>query len=121
MVHNDELVEVWVSNRWGVHSEMVSECDRDNNYLECTDGRMWPDDQATWCQSEEVWISPQTYHDGGYFQSDWDGEVYNKGVMCTTEDGEVVAEDEIIDSNDTWEKTPEGVWIKVEEEEECIA
>jgi hypothetical protein len=121
MVHNDELVEVWVSNRWGVHSEMVSECDRDNNYVECTDGKMWPDDQVTWCESEEVWISPQTYQDGEYFQSDWDGEVYNKGVMCTTEDGEVVAEDEIIDSNDTWEKTPEGVWIKVEEEEECIA
>ena len=56
-----------------------------------------------------------------YFQSDWDGEVYNNGVRCITEDGDDVAEDEILDSNDIWEKNPEGVWIKVEEEEECIA
>ena len=56
-----------------------------------------------------------------YFQSDWDGEVYNNGVRCITEDGGDVAEDEILDSNDTWEKNPEGVWIKVEEEEECTA
>tara|TARA_R110001599_G_scaffold293687_1_gene497564 strand:+ start:247 stop:1851 length:1605 start_codon:yes stop_codon:yes gene_type:complete len=120
MVHNSELVQVWSSSRWGIQSEMVSECDRDSNYIECIDGKHWHDDDATWCESEEVWCSPNDMGDN-YFQSDWDGEVYNKGVMCTTEDGEVVAEDEIINSNDTWEKTPEGVWIKVEEEEECIA
>ena len=32
-----------------------------------------------------------------------------------------IKDSKILDSNDTWEKNPEGVWIKVEEEEECIA
>ena len=62
-----------------------------------------------------------------YFESDWDGEVYNNGVRCITEDGHDVAESEILDSNNHgittgfWKKNPAGVWIKVEEEEECIA
>ena len=68
------------SNRWGVHSEMVSECDVTATILSVLMA-MWPDDQVTWCQSEEVWISPQTYMEDNYFQSDWDGEVYPIGCQ----------------------------------------
>jgi len=120
-VHNSELVEVWHQCSWGPSLDNVSEDARDANYILCVDGKHWHDDDATWCASEEVWCSPKDMEDD-YFQSDWDCEVYNNGVRCITEDGHDVAEDEILDSNDTWEKNPEGVWIKVEEEEEeCIA
>ena len=115
-VHNSELVEVWHQCSWGPSLDNVSEDARDANYILCKDGKHWLDDDATWCTSEEVWLSPKDMEDD-YFQSDWDGEVYNNGVGCFTEDGHDVAEDEILDSNDTWEKNPEGVWIKVEEEE----
>jgi len=115
-VHNSELVEVWHQCRWGPSLDNVSEDARDANYILCKDGKHWLDDDATWCTSEEVWLSPKDMEDD-YFQSDWDGEVYPNSVKCITEDGDDVAEDEILDSNDTWEKNPEGVWIKVEEEE----
>ena len=126
MVHNSELVEVWTQSPWGLSPENVSEDARDANYILCVDGKYWHDDDATWCESEEVWCSPKDMEDD-YFESDWDGEVYNNGVRCITEDGDDVAEDEILDSNNHglttgfWEKNPEGIWIKVEEEEECIA
>ena len=126
MVHNSELVEVWTQSPWGLSPENVSEDARDANYILCVDGKYWHDDDATWCESEEVWCSPKDMEDD-YFESDWDGEVYNNGVRCITEDGHDVAESEILDSNNHgittgfWKKNPAGVWIKVEEEEECIA
>jgi hypothetical protein len=111
------LVEVWLVNGSGNYiTDNVSEYDRDINYVYCSDGEFWHDSDAIYCESEGEFISPKDY-EADYFLSDWDGEIYNKGVMCTTEDGEVVAEDEILDSNDIWEKTPEGIWIKVKEEE----
>ena len=116
MVHNSELVQVWSSSRWGIQSEMVSECERDNNYIECTDGKMWPDDQVSYCQSEEVWISPVDREDN-YFQSDWDGEVYPNSVMCTTEDGDNVAESEFLEHEDTWDCDTSDVWVRIPEEE----
>ena len=117
MVHNNEMVEVWLVNGSGNYvTDSVSEYSRDRDYVYCTDGEFWHDTDARYCESEGEFISPRDYK-ADYFKSDWDGEIYNKGVMCTTEAGEVVAEDEILDSNDIWEKTPEGIWIKVEEEE----
>ena len=115
-VHNSELVEVWNQCSWGPSLDNVSEDARDANYVLCKDGKYWDDDDATWCHSEEVWLSPKDMEDN-YFQSDWDGEVYPNSVKCITEDGDDVAESEFLAHEDTWECNTSVVWVRIPEEE----
>lgn len=116
-VHNSEMSEVWVSSRFGYSTEMVSDIAIANNFIECTDGKHWHEDDVSYCECEEVYISPKTFSDD-YFRSDWDGEIYPNGLKCTLEDSLEVADSEIVEDDNTWEKNDQGVWIIVEEEDE---
>ena len=118
MVHNDELVEVWLVNGSGNYvTDNVSEYARDTNYVYCTDGEWWHDSDAIYCESEGEHISPKDY-ESDYFMSDWNNEVYPNSVKCTLEDGLDVSDSEIVDDDNTWEKNAQGVWIIVEEDDE---
>lgn len=116
-VHNSDMSEAWTETKWGYRSELVSNSAIENHFFECTDGKYWHEDDVRYCESEEVWVSPKTFKDS-YFQSDWDGEIYPNRLKCTTEDGEDVSDQEILDHDDTWEQNNKGIWIIVNEEDE---
>jgi len=118
MVHNDDLVEVWLVNGSGNYvTDNVSAYARDSHYVYCTDGEWWADGNAMYCESEGEYISPKDY-EADYFLSDWDNFIYPNSVMCTVEGGLNVADSEIEDDKNTWEKNAQGVWIMVEEDDE---
>ena len=118
MVHDSEITDVWVVNGHGNYvTESVSEYGRDMNFIECSDDRYWHSDDVVYCESEGVWVSPRSM-DNDYFVSDWDNETYPNNVKCTLADGLDVADSEIVDDDNTWEKNAQGVWIIVEEEDE---
>jgi hypothetical protein len=118
MVHNDEFVEVWLVNGSGNYvTDNVSQYARDTDYVYCTDGEWWADGDAIYCESEGEHISPKDY-EADYFISDWDREIYPNSVKCTLKDGSDVADSEIEDDKNTWEKNAQGVWIMVEEDDE---
>jgi len=118
MVHNNELVEVWLVNGSGNYvTDNVSGYARDTNYVYCTDGEWWHDSDAIYCESEGEHISPKDY-EADYFMSDWDNNVYPNSVKCTLEDGLDVSDSEIVDDDNTWEKNAQGVWIMVKEDDE---
>jgi hypothetical protein len=50
--------------------------------------------------------------------SDWDSNIYPNSAMCTVEGDLNVADSEIEDDKNTWEKNAQGVWIMVEEDDE---
>jgi hypothetical protein len=110
------MSEVWVSSRFGYSTEMVSDIAIANNFIECTDGKHWHEDDVSYCECEEVYISPKTFSDD-YFRSDWDGEIYPNGLKCVTEDDKIVSVDEVVDGGGKVVKI-DGVWIIVEEEDE---
>jgi hypothetical protein len=48
--------------------------------------------------------------------SDWDNEIYPNDQMCTTEDGETVASDEIYNSFEKWYKNDKDIYCRKETE-----
>jgi len=79
-VSYDEGVPVYVQYAWGIDYETVSEQNRDVNYIYCSDGRYWHEEDATWCEDEQEFISPPDMSQ--YFISDVDSEVYHTDKMA---------------------------------------
>lgn len=117
--HNDEMRTAYYINRYGHKIEVtVSRAALDYNYdyVYCeSDGEWWSNDDALFCQHEDCYIDPITYK-ADYFMSDWDDEIYPNSQMCTTEDGETVAFDEIYNSFEKWYKNDKDIYCRKETE-----
>jgi len=94
-------------------------CEDGDMFVRCSDRKYWHMEDVEYCEDEDEWISPDSIED--YFRSDWDGELYNNDKLCTTTDGQLVAYQELKDSEGQWKTNSQGEWYEEEEEEQCIA
>lgn len=105
MAQNGRRLELTVST-WAL--------EEGGGFVLCNDDKNWSIDDVCWCEEENSWVSPQSMDD--YFFSDWDGDLYPNGRLCTTTDDELVSYQELKDSGDQWIQNPNNYWYKQEEE-----
>ena len=117
--HDSESITVWTSSNHGPVEDMAHECVlHDGTAVECSNGQIWHTDEALFCEHDGSWICPTDVEDN-YFWSDWDSELYPNSELCTTEDGDIVAEDELKNHDKEWKLfEPTMVWVPVKEKEE---
>jgi len=120
--HNDNMTVVWRTTRWGTGNFMVWDNNLDGYAVHCTDGEYWRDEDATYCEFEHEYISPNNIDD--YFTSDWDGELYpnSESVIVTdAQDTEFnVSKDEVEEDDDYVQVGKTGTYRHVEKEVEEV-
>ena len=118
-VHKSESIECRRTTH-GNHTEVVLVCEHHvfngDDFVLCTDDEWWHIDDIQYCEHDDVWVSPGSIDE--YFRSDWDGELYPNGMMCTTVDGEEVSKEEIEGDSGIWQKNDNDKWEQVQEEME---
>ena len=96
--HIDESVEVWYESASGYdyeryHQSIVD----DGEAVECSDGKLWTQEDTHYCESEDQYISAKDTEN--YFRSDWDDQMYHidKGARLS-DTGRLVSIDEAKES-----------------------
>jgi hypothetical protein len=106
--------------RWGYASYMVHDSNLDGYALYCTDGDWWREEDVTFCEYENTYISPNNMDE--YFTSDWDTELYplSEQVVVRNSDGtdSHVSSDEAEDDDDYVQLGKTGLYHPVVKEKE---
>jgi hypothetical protein len=106
--------------RWGYTSGMVWDSNLDGYALYCTDGDWWREEDVTFCEYEDTFISPNNIDE--YFTSDWDTELYplSEQVVVRDADGNDshVSSDEAEDDDDYVQVGKTGIYHPVVKEKE---
>jgi len=118
--HNDNMTSVNRVTRWGVNTDMVYDSNLDGYALYCTDGDWWREEDVTFCEYENMYISPNNMDE--YFTSAWDTELYPLSELVTVTDTDGndshVSRDEAEDDDDYVQLGKTGLYHPVVKEKE---
>ena len=118
--HNDNMTEVSCVTRWGARTYMVHDSNLQDHACFCTDGEWWREEDVTFCEYENEYISPNDIDN--YFTSDWDSELYplSEQVVVRNTDGtdSHVSSDEAEDDDDFVQVGKTGIYHPVVKEKE---